>query len=274
MDKDIEEKTVGMRRNYRTVKVIIGLRMQNLMMFRLGFFGPFIVDGTLFGIQLFMFRAIYGHVDAVGGWDSGKMVLFIGTFSMINAVNMVVFFFGLNEIPDRIRTGDLDLYLTKPVHPLLRLTFEKMNPGSVPLLILSLAIIGYGVSLEAEPPSGKAVMSYLFWVLLMTVLWYEVELLIRLMSFFVVSSASLIQVEEVGLEMCMQIPGVVFQKGFRVLFWGILPYGIMATFPVMALTGEGFRGMTAYGIGITVVFGMIAAVVWKKGLEHYHSVSS
>ena len=41
------------------------------------------------------------------------MVIFIGTFSLVNAVNMVVYFFGVNGISGKIRNGDIDLYLTK-----------------------------------------------------------------------------------------------------------------------------------------------------------------
>ena len=40
----------------------------------------------------------------------GEMVVYIGTFSLLNAINMVIYFFGVNEIPQKIRSGGLDLY--------------------------------------------------------------------------------------------------------------------------------------------------------------------
>lgn len=136
-----------LRKNFRVIKALIKLRFQNLMMFRLGFFGPFFVDGTLYVVQLLAMQAIYSHVDQIGTWDKGKMILFIGTFSMINAVNMTIYFFGLNRIPSKIQNGDMDLYLTKPVSPLLRITFERVNPGSMPLIIFSGVVIYYGISI-------------------------------------------------------------------------------------------------------------------------------
>lgn len=119
-----------MRENIRLIKVLIKLRLERVMMFRLGFFGPFFVDGSLFVIQLLVFQAIYSNVDRIGNWKQGDMILFIGTFSLINALNMSIYFFGVNSIPEKIRTGEIDLYLTKPVSPLLRLTFEQVNPGA------------------------------------------------------------------------------------------------------------------------------------------------
>ncbi len=133
--------------NLKFVCELIGLRFQHLMMFRLGFWGPFFVDGSLFLVELMVFQAIYANVETIGPWGKGEMVIFIGTFSLVNAVNMVVYFFGVNNISDKIRNGDIDLYLTKPVSPLLRLSFEQVNPGSLPLVLLSICILWYGVGL-------------------------------------------------------------------------------------------------------------------------------
>lgn len=52
--------------------------------------------------------------------------------------------FGVSSIPYKVRSGELDLYLSKPVNPLFRLTFENISPGSVPLILMSVCIIVYG----------------------------------------------------------------------------------------------------------------------------------
>lgn len=41
-----------------------------------------------------VFQAIYANVETIGPWGKGEMVIFIGTFSLVNAVNMVVYFLG------------------------------------------------------------------------------------------------------------------------------------------------------------------------------------
>lgn len=42
--------------NLKFICELIGLRFQHLMMFRLGFWGPFFVDGSLFLVELMVFR--------------------------------------------------------------------------------------------------------------------------------------------------------------------------------------------------------------------------
>lgn len=263
-----------MRKKYRIFKALLRIRFQNLMMFRLGFWGPFFVDGSLFLVQLLVFDAIYANVERIGSWGRGEMILYIGTFSLINAVNMIVYFFGVNGITEKIKSGEMDLYLTKPVSPLFRLTFERMNPGSVPLLVFSLCIVGYGAGEAQLKVTWERLCAYCFFLGIMIVLYYCMEVLIRSIAFYFVSSARMEQLEEAGLELCMNLPGIAFYGIYKVIFYCILPYGIMATLPVQSLTGELTPLKAVYGTGLVCAFIGITALVWTKGIRHYNSASS
>lgn len=263
-----------MKKNFRVLRELVRIRFQKLMMFRLGFFGPFFVDGSLFAIQLIVFKAIYSNVDRIGSWGSGEMILYIGTFSLLNAVSMVLCFFGITSLPNKIKKGELDLYLTKPVSPLLRITFESINPGSIPLVLMSLCIIGYGVKTCRIPLRMSAIGAYCFWVFIMLLLYYEMEVLLRCASFFLVSNARLEQLEEAGLELCMKLPGIAFYGIYKVIFYCILPYGIMATLPVQSLIGELKWHTAILGLTIIFIFTALTALVWKCGIRHYNSAGS
>lgn len=263
-----------MIRNIRFIKALIKLRLSHLMVFRLGFFGPFFVDGSLFIIQLMVYEAIYSNVDTIGTWGKGEMILFVGTFSLINALNMIIYFFGVISIPDKIRSGDLDLYLTKPVNPLLRITFEKVNPGSIPLVIFSLCIIAYGLKIGNIHVSFFNGLWYLFYVVLMTLLLYDLEVIIRSISFFFISAKHVSIIEEAGLDLCIKIPGIVFKGIYKMLFYVILPYGIIATIPTQSLTGTLNLEGTIFSTIIVFIFTIIMLGIWKIGLKHYNSASS
>ena len=263
-----------MRKNLRFIGLLIRYKFSRMMMFRVDFFAAFFTDGALFVIQLLCFGAIYSQIETIGGWTRGQMIIFIGTFSMINALNMVIFFFGLVDLPDRIRRGDLDQYLTKPVNPLLRLTFENFNVGSIPLVALSALLIGYGVSVSGvELPLLRGI-AYVFFVLLMTLLWYDMELILRTIPFFVFSATGVTRIEGEILNLCMKVPGILYKGALKIVFYFILPYGIMSTIPTQLITGS----ITGRGLGISActvaVFTAFALWFWKSGLRHYKSGSS
>ncbi len=213
-------------------------------------------------------------MDTIGDWGHGEMILYIGTFSLLNALNMTIYFFGVNAIPHKIRSGELDLYLTKPVSPLFRLTFENISPGSVPLILMSVCIIGFGASKLLTELTAAKLAAYLFWTVLMAVLYYEMEVIIRSFSLYIVSMARMEQIEEASIDLCMKLPGIALYGIYKVIFYLILPYGIMATLPVQSMTGELTTRMAAYGIGVIVLFTTITYVIWKQGLKRYNSASS
>ena len=271
MRNDLRKK---LRKNYRVLKELMKIRFHNLTVFRLDFFAPFFVDGSLFLVQLLVFRAVYANVDTVGSWKSGEMIIYIGTFSLLNAVSMTICFFGLIGIPGKILNGEMDLYLSKPVSPLFRLTFEKMNPGSFPLVLMSLYIIVYGIKAGGISVGWQNGSAYLFWLAVMAILYYNMEVLIRSVSFYALSNARLAQLEEACLDLCMKLPGIAFYGIFKVIFYCLLPYGIMATLPVQSLIGEMTWKLAAWGIAVLLAFSLLTSLVWTRGLKHYNGASS
>ncbi|MDR1532424.1 MAG: ABC-2 family transporter protein [Clostridiales bacterium] len=258
-------------KNLRFILLLLKLRLSHMMVFRLSFFGAFFADGTLFLMQLLSFSVIYGQVDAIGGWSRGQMLVFVGTFSMINAINMTVYFFGLINIPELIRGGGLDLYITKPVNPLFRLTFENADPGSVPLLCLSGAIIAYGLSVEGAPLTAPLIAGYVAFVLIMTLLYYDMELILRTIPFFVISAAAIDRLEGDLLTLNFKIPGIIYKGGFKILFYFIMPYGIMATVPTQFVTKTLTPAGLVHAVCAAALFTVFALWFWRFGLKHYKS---
>ena len=262
------------RRNLKFILLLIKLKLSRMMVFRISFFGAFLADGTLFIIQLLTFQFIYGQVDSIGGWGRGQMLIFIGTFSMVNALNMIIYFFGVIEIPRKIREGTLDLYLTKPVNALLRLTFENVNPGSTPLLLLSGGIIAYGVSAANIHVTFPLVLGYAVLTLLMTLLWYDMEVILRTMPFFFIGTAAIDHLEGNLIELNFKVPGIIYRGIFKIIFYFIFPYGIMATIPTQALTKTLTPAGLFQALGVVVFFTVFTFWFWRLGLRHYKSASS
>ena len=263
-----------MKKKYRVLRELVRIGFHHVMLFRRGVVGAFFVAGSLCSVQLMVFGAVYSNVDRIGTWGEGEMILFIGTFSLINAVGMVFYFFGIRQLPDKIRSGELDLYLTKPVSPLLRLTFEQVNPGSLPLMAMSLCIIWYGAHRAGIVPRAEDVLLYLSWLAVMILLHYDMMVLIRSVCFYLVTNARLEQLEDAALELCMKLPGIAFYGIYRVVFCFLLPYGLMATLPVQSILGE-LRWQTALqGLAVAGAFTGLTACAWKRGLRRYNSASS
>lgn len=261
-------------RQLRLIWALVRMKAARQTAFRLGFFGPLFVDGSLFILQILMFSAIYSHVDSIAGWGRGQMLLFIGTFSLIDAINMTVFFFGVLNLPSLVKGGDFDGYLVRPVNPLLRVTFENVNLGSAPIILLSVGIIVYGARVMGVTPSLFQIAGYVLLVLLMLLLWYDLMLLLRSVVFFAVSASSIGRLEGAFLEMCMMLPGTAFKGAFRLIFKVLIPYGIIGTVPVEFFSGLLSPGELAGALAIVAVFTALAIGTFRLGCRNYKSASS
>lgn len=146
-----------------------------------------------------------------------------------HAVNMAVYFFGVITIPWKIKSGDLDLYITKPVNTLFHISFENIDIGSVPLIFASLGIIVYAVSGMNVQITFWKVSGYLLLVDMMLILYYDMEVIMRTIPFFVIQTSSIDRFEGEAITLCMKIPGTLFKGAFKVLFYLVLPYGINGT---------------------------------------------
>ena len=82
------------------------------------------------------------------------------------------------------------------------------------------------------------------------------------------------QLEDAALSLCMQLPGIAFHGIYKIIFYFILPYGIMATLPVQSLIGDMSFIMAVEGITVLIIFSFLTSIVWKIGLKHYNSASS
>ena len=263
-----------MIKNIRFIYTLFKMKLSRMMMYRLSFFGATFVDGSLFVLWLLMFNAIYSQVDSIGGWSRGQTTIFLGTFSLLNAINMTIYFFGVIGIPGKIKNGDLDHYLTKPINPLLRITFENINPGSAPLILLSIGIIAYGISLQGITISTGTLLLYILFIILMAILYYDMEVIIRTIPFFVISATSIERLEGAAMDLCMRVPGVLFNGIFKILFYFILPYGIMATIPTQIITNSVSSIMISSSAVVVVVFTVATQWFWRFGLKYYKSASS
>jgi len=265
---------VTITKHCKVLFMLFKMKLSKNMAFRFSFFGVCFVDGSLFLIQLLMFSSIYSQVGNIGGWDKQEMLFFIGTFSLINALNMAIYFFGIITIPNKIKSGELDLYITKPINTLFHLTFESIDLGSVPLIFASIGILGYAVSGMSIQITAVNIIGYSFLVILMLLLYYDLMVILRTLPFFVIQANSLERLEGELATLCFKIPGTLFKGAFKVLFYLILPYGIMATVPTQffigTLTPLGFL----YSICVVGGFTLFTLLLWKSGLKFYKSASS
>ncbi len=262
------------RKLLRIMLTLFRCRVSTQMMYRLSFWTAFWIDLTYFIIQLLTFATIFRQIDGIGSWTLQHMAIFVGTFTMLDAVYMCTYFFGVLAIPDKIRTGALDLYLTKPVSALFLVSVERLDFASILLTIPGLMMVAWGVAQLGIQVTAGMVAGYALLFLCMYLLMYCVMVVLRVGAFWLVRIDAFDQLEAVLVEFSFRVPGIVYQGVWKLLLYVLLPYGLMATIPTQFLTGGmRFQHWLLAG-GVLASFWILMNLLWQAGVRRYGSASS
>ena len=249
-------------------------RLSNQMIYRANFWTVFIVDSSMFLIQLAVFSALFLNVEDINGWNKYQMIFFVGTFNLIDSTAMFLFFFGVISIPWKIREGKLDIYMTKPVNTLFWVTFENIEISSCLLFIPASAMIGYSViKLGINITVGK-VFGYVFLLTMMILLFYDLMLIIRTLSFWFVKTDAVNDLENELIGFSLRVPGIVYTGAAKFILYVILPYALLATIPTQFFTGSMSLGQWVLALCVTSIFTLLARTLWCSGIKNYTSASS
>ncbi len=260
-----------MKRMFKVIGALLRVKLSNATVYRLSFFTGFFVDATVFLVQLLFLRLV--TASAVTEWTTPMYSVFVGSFMTLDGLWMSLWFFGVIQLPDLIRTGQLDLMLLRPANPLCYLTFSSFDLGSVPVMLL-----GAALTLSYAAEGGFLTLgTALLWVLallLMNALIYALSLLMREIAFWTQSIQAVGKMEDTLIESAMRLPLPAIKGAYRFVLLLAIPYGMVANFPAMALMGRTGPLEWLYAAALTAGFLWLAFFVWRRGLKRYESASS
>jgi ABC-2 type transport system permease protein len=238
------------------------------------FWAAFFVDISVFVTQAVTFWFIYFGVGSAGTEGAWRGVFFVGTFSAIDGMYMATYFFGLLRLPEIIRTGELDVLLTKPGSPLLRVAFASVNPGSVALVLPGFLMMALAASKLGLSFTPERVLSWCTAALLSLMLNFDLMTLIRLPAFFIKRGEALQEMEGALVTFGYQVPGWTCKGPERILFRFILPYGLIASFPAETFLGMAGAGAWLAVCAVVLAFSALTCVAWKMSLARYGSAGN
>jgi ABC-2 type transport system permease protein len=262
------------KRTFRLLLLFIKFKLARDMIYSLNFWLVSIIDFTLFGTQVLVFSSIFTQVDDINGWNRYQMIFFVGTFIMLDAIYMCFYFFGVIAIPEKIRSGKLDIYMVKPVNTLFYLSFENINPGSLLLAVPGIIMICYSSAKLGINIGIYNVLGFIFLITVMLILMYDLMVIIRSASFWFVNTDALQDFENEMVVFSFRIPGVVFKGIWKIFFYVILPYGLMATIPTKYFTDMLSGKEWIMTISVCAGFTILCQILWRLGMKRYSSASS
>lgn len=239
--------------------------------YRMNFLTRLAVDFIWYAVQILTFKILFLYSPKIGDWSEDQTYVFLGVLFMVDAIFMVFFATNVDGISDKIRKGDLDLLLVKPINSQFMMSLQRAN---TPILgNLFFAIVWTIWHCLNIPQLGWSQILYFLFIL-------PCGLIVTYSMRFMMASAALFFVRAENFQyLYWQLykfgmrPVGTFPTAIQIMLKTALPMALVASIPSQALFGELSLSGSVGAIVVSLSFLWASHRLWNYGLRSYIGAS-
>jgi len=254
-----------------SLKTRIGYRFD----FILGSLGIILSNTVSLGLMLIL---ILGF-GTLGGWDIWELV-FLYNLWLFSHGFYSTFFKNVENIQDLIQSGDFDRFLLKPVNPLVQVMgsqFYFFGAGDWVISTVFLVISSYHLGISWNLGLG---LFFVVTVLASLLIETSLSLIINSLAFWFTRTEALSYlIFQFNYTLTQRYPIDIYFAPLPAILTFVLPYAFMNYYPGLVFLDKLERNPFASwvpfaGLGVGVVFALLAYGIWRMGLRRYDSTGS
>jgi ABC-2 type transport system permease protein len=242
-------------------------------------FAVMLVSGALITVIDFVAVVLmFSHIKSFGGFVLGEMAVLYGTASMtLGFADLITG--SIERIGQRIRTGELDVWLVRPVPALLQAAADNFALRRIgrPLQAGFVLVLGLR-TLDLDWTVAKGIVLVLS-VVTGSVIFGAIFVLGAAFQFVSIDAAEVTNSFTYGGQQLTQYPLPVFGREIVRAVTFVVPLAFVNYYPVLFVLGKpaplglpSWIGLLAPAVA--VVMTALASLAWRGGLRRYRSTGS
>ncbi len=232
-----------------------------------------------YGVTFATLYILVTSFHTLAGWNGSEVMLLYGFSLLAYAVAAAFFFTPCIELAGKIRSGEFDQSLTKPVHPFLHEMFQGFNAGYISHLTISILIIAISFADLQRRLTFLNILALIFMFMGAVLIQASVLITAGSMSFFTVNENPIIDFLLFDVKSFVDYPITIFPRIIQFMLTFILPYAFINFYPAAAILGKeippGFPRILMYFSPVMgVLLFTLSVLLWNLGLTRYKSTGS
>jgi ABC-2 type transport system permease protein len=245
--------------------------------YRFNIAARFLTDIVWYAAQLSVFEVLFRHTNSMNGWSIEETRVFMGVLFVTDAIYMLLFSENLDRMGEKIRRGDLDLLLVKPVNSQWMLSFQKVSIAYLGNAVFSLAWLIWSMLQITNQQTPNQSIASLLWLIATVPMSLSIVYTVR----FVTAAAALFftkadavnyiwyQLYRLGTR-----PDSFYPAILRYIVLSAFPIAFLASVPAQIILGKTGPVILLWGYFLAALFIFGSTRFWKRGLRSYSSASS
>lgn len=224
-----------------------------------------------FAFFFFLLVIVVEKTEALVGYNLNQVIFFFLTFNLVDIFGQFLFR-EVYRFRPMIVSGDFDLILTKPIHPLVRVLLGGADVLDLSTLFPLAALLFY---FAQRIGTLAPIQVFLYLLLIFNAFLIATAFHIAVLAFGVLTTAvdHTIMIYR-DLTAMGKIPVDFYNQFIRALLTFVVPVGVMMTVPAKALMGLLSVQMAAYAFIVGAVLLWLSLKFWNFSLTRYSSASS
>jgi ABC-2 type transport system permease protein len=273
-----DESVVGVARYVRLLVALARFSLLGELAFRANFLVKLLVEILWLGILLVFYRTIYGNTRIIAGWTEEEYLFFVGCHFAIGGLIETFFLSNCTEFSELIRSGDLDLYLLRPIDEQFLISCRSVDWSTVPNVLVGGVLIAHSLAAIGWTFDLFQVGAFVLLLACGTALAYSFLVLLMSTAVWLVRNQSLMELWWLFTTV-MRYPREIFTRSWAQpigwFFWYLLPVLLVVNVPADVMV-EKFFNPWAVGqmVLATAVMLFLSRRLFRFSLKRYRSASS
>ena len=262
------------RKHFKIYTLFMKNSLMGYMEYRANLFAALTMELVYLLSKLLYLVAVYQTGITINGIAPDEIMLFTGTYIIMTAIYTGLFMDNFYQLPEHIRNGTLDIYITKPISLQFISTMRHINfvlpvPNIITGTVLVLtACRRVGIEITFINAAG-----YLLALFSSTIIAYSIFLFPQILSFWTVKSGAITEIADRCWDF-NNMPMTIYKKWMQRIGVFIIPVFFITNLPSMYILDKLEDTYAVWLFAAPIIFLLLVRKFWKFAVKNYTSASS
>lgn len=216
--------------------------------------------------------ALFGNTREIVGYSKAEVLLFFAIMNTLD-IGLQLIYRGLTQVPVTIRTGELDLVLTRPLSPFFWSAFRMFDFYDLTTIPAAVFFLAYAIHLLPFSLNAMMILQGIFFWCVSFSIALLLNILIAAAAFWLTEVENMVWLYR-DLAYMSRFPPNIFPTGIRWFFTLCIPILVVTTYPTKALLGHLSSLEMGWAILLVIGLTLFTHHIWQKAIKRYTSASA
>ncbi len=262
-----------MKKYFRVFAAIFKASAISDLEYRLNFIVKIGTDLIWYGTQVAIFEVLFHHTRSISGWTIESTRVFMAVLFLVDALWMMLFSESLERMSDKVRRGDLDLLLVKPISSQFMMSVQKMSPAYVANVFLILGWLIWALNQLPDFSAWSRLPLLIITIPCALIITYALRFFFSATALIFTRAENITYVWHQVYRLATR-PDTIYPPWLRYTVLTFLPLGFVGSVPARLILETPDTVLLSACVFVAVVCLYASHRYWNFALRFYSSASS